>query len=73
MSEPDPTNSEIGKDDIRAKFTELKDSLDGTAESARTPMMATGVVVLVVLVALAFLLGRRRGRSNRTVVEVRRV
>lgn len=73
MSEPDSTTGEIGKDDIRAKFTELKDSLDGTAESARTPMLATGVVLLVVLVALAFLLGRRRGRSSRTVVEVRRV
>ena len=73
MSEPESTTGEIGKDDIRAKLTELKDSLDGTAESARTPMMATGVVILVVLVALAFLLGRRRGRSNRTVVEVRRV
>ena len=68
-----PTTGEIGKDDIRAKFTELKNSLDDTAESARTPLLTTGVAVLVVLVVLAFLLGRRRGRSSRTVVEVRRV
>lgn len=73
MSDPDLGREEIDKDDIQAKFEELKDSLDHTAESARTPMLAAGIAVLVVLVVLAFLVGRRRGRASRTVVEVRRV
>ncbi len=67
------TGGRIDKDDIRAKFSEFKDSLDTTAEAARTPLLGAGVAVVVVLVVLAFLLGRRRGRAGRTVVEVRRV
>ena len=73
MSDPDLGREEIDKDDIKAKFEELKDSLGHTAESVRTPMLAAGIAVLVVLVVLAFLVGRRRGRASRTVVEVRRV
>ncbi|MCY3909936.1 MAG: hypothetical protein OXF99_00395 [bacterium] len=73
MSDLDFGREAISKDDIQAKFEELKNSLDGTAEAARTPALAGGVVFLAVLVALAFMLGRRRGRAGRTVVEVRRV
>lgn len=73
MSESTDSREGITKDDIQAKFAELKGSLDGTADSARTPLLATGAVVMAALVALAFLLGRRRGRSSRTVVEIRRV
>ena len=63
----------INRDDIQAKFEDLKHSLDHTSEAARTPMLATGIAIVAVLAVLAFLLGRRRGRANRTVVEVRRV
>ncbi len=73
MSDLDLGREAISRDDIQAKFEELKHSLDGTAETARTPALAGGIVVLAVLVALAFMLGRRRGRASRTVVEVRRV
>ncbi len=73
MTEAYPFDEEITKEDLQAKFTDLKDSLDSTVESARAPVIATGVVILVVLVLVAFVLGRRRGRASRTVVEVRRV
>ena len=73
MSDPELSHEPIDRDDIQAKFEELKDSLGRTAETARTPILATGIAVVLVLAALAFLLGRRRGRSSRTVVEVRRV
>jgi len=73
VSDLDLGREAINRDDIQAKFEELKHSFDGTAEAARTPALAGGIVVLAVLVALAFMLGRRRGRASRTVVEVRRV
>lgn len=73
MSDVDMEHESIGRDDIQAKFEDLKHSLDHTAESARTPMLAAGIAIAAVLVMLAFLLGRRRGRASRTVVEVRRV
>ncbi|MDE0117776.1 MAG: hypothetical protein OXT07_14320 [bacterium] len=73
MSDPDLGREAISKNDIQAKFEELKRSLDGTAEAARAPALSGGIVILAALVALAFMLGRRRGRASRTVVEVRRV
>ncbi|MCY3635760.1 MAG: hypothetical protein OXH23_09165 [bacterium] len=73
MSNLDLGREAISKEDIQAKFEDLKHSLDGTAEAARTPALAGGMLFFAVLVALAFLLGRRRGRAGRTVVEVRRV
>lgn len=73
MSDLDLGREAISKDDIQAKFEELKHSLDGTAEAAGPPAMAGGALILAALVALAFLLGRRRGKASRTVVEVRRV
>lgn len=63
----------INRDDIRDKFEELKGGMGQTAEAARTPMLGAGVAALVALAAVAFWLGRRRGRASRTVVEVRRV
>lgn len=63
----------IDRNDIRDKFEELKESFDHTAETARTPVLGAGTVALVILAAVAFWLGRRRGRASRTVVEVRRV
>ena len=73
MSDPDLVDDAIDRDDFKAKFEELKDSLDRTAEAARAPMLAAGIAVVVAMVVLAFLLGRRRGRASRTVVEVRRI
>ena len=73
MSDAAIERESINRDDIQAKFEDLKHSLDHTTEAARTPMLATGIAIVVVLAVLAFLLGRRRGRASRTVVEVRRV
>lgn len=63
----------ITPDDIEAKFTQLKDDLDGTTTAARHSILRTGGIILAVIVVVTFLLGKRRGRANRTVVEIRRV
>lgn len=73
MSDVAMERESINRDDIQAKFEDLKHSLDHTAEAARTPMLGAGIAIVAALAVLAFLLGRRRGRASRTVVEVRRV
>ena len=73
MSDAAMERESINRDDIQAKFEDLKHSLDHTAEAARTPMLGAGIAIVAALAVLAFLLGRRRGRASRTVVEVRRV
>lgn len=67
------TEGPITRDDIKAKFGELEGQAQETAETARNTVVAVGVAVIAVLAALAFVLGRRRGKQEKTIVEIRRV
>ena len=67
------TTSRIGRSDIESKLRQLRDQVDRTAESTLPVATLVGALGAVVVVAGAYLLGRRRGRKGRTVVEVRRV
>jgi len=67
------TTPTITPEDIEAKFNELKDDIDGTTVQAENTILRTGIIVVLVILVLAFLIGKRRGRQGRTVVEVRRV
>ena len=62
----------ITRDDIEAKAQEIVGVVDRTKESAQDKAMIGAVVVAVIVVA-AFVIGRRRGNRNKTVVEVYRV
>jgi len=62
----------ISRDDIEAKAHELADAVGATKKSVRSTAIL-GVVVVAAVVAAAFIIGRRRGSRNRTVVEVYRV
>jgi hypothetical protein len=63
----------IGREDLEAKLRELQGNVEETKESALATAIAVGAVVAVGVVAVAFMLGRRRGRRRTTVVEVRRI
>lgn len=74
MNEPARTaDSPIRRDDLEAKLRELQGGVDETRQSATTTLMTVGAVVAVGVVAVAFLLGRRKGKKRTTVVEVRRI
>ncbi len=66
-------DEKISREDLQDKFVELQTNLDNAASSAKDVGKKVGIVALVVVLILAFLIGRRRGRANRTVVEIRRV
>jgi hypothetical protein len=59
--------------DIRAKLGEIRGEVDETAEQARPLAAYAAVGGVVLLVIMAFLLGRRRGRSKSSWVEIRRL
>ncbi len=63
----------IRRDDLEAKMRELQGEVDETRESATSTLLTVGAVVLVGVIAVAFLLGRRKGKKRTTVVEVRRI
>jgi hypothetical protein len=62
----------ITRQDIEAKANEIVAAVDQTRESAKDTAVVAGVVVALLIVA-AFILGRRRGSRNKTMVEVYRV
>jgi hypothetical protein len=58
--------------DIESKAREIQAALDETKESAQNTAVIAGVVVAV-FVLMAFVMGRRRGKRSKAVVEVYRV
>jgi hypothetical protein len=68
-AEPKP----ITKADIEAKLRELTGRAEESVEKAKIGALKVGVAVGVVVVVGVYLLGRRRGRRTKTLVEIRRV
>ncbi len=69
IAQPQP----IQRDDLEAKMRELQGEVTETRESATTTLLTVGAIVVVGVIAVAFLLGRRKGKKRTTVVEVRRL
>jgi hypothetical protein len=63
----------ITRGDIENKLHEIRGDVEETAQDAKTPIMAIAGGVVMAIVVVAFLLGKRRGRRKSTVVEIRRV
>jgi hypothetical protein len=63
----------ITRDDLEAKFAQLRGATSSGTQKARVAGVAALVIGGVVLVLAAYVLGRRKGRKRRTIVEVRRV
>lgn len=63
----------ITRDDIEGKFRELFEGARGEAASAKNTIISVGLVIGVILLLVAFLLGRRGGKKRSTIVEIRRV
>jgi len=73
MSPPPPTDGRITRADIEGRLRDMRGDVEETTEAARTPIMAIAGGVVVAVVLIAFMLGKRRGRRRSTVVEIRRV
>lgn len=58
-------------DELRAKAASMDETLSDTRAQAKNGLVIVAVVVLAA-VLIAFLTGRRRGRSGRAVVEIYR-
>lgn len=62
----------VSRADIEAKARQLADAVDDTKESVQNKAMIVAAAGAAVVVG-AFIIGRRRGSRNKTVVEVYRV
>jgi hypothetical protein len=66
-------NGEVTRADIEAKLRSIRGEVSEAGESAKSVGMVVGAVALVVVVGAVYLFGRRRGRKEKTVVEIRRI
>jgi hypothetical protein len=63
----------VTRNDIEAKLREIRGFTDTTTETAQQATKPLLLALVVGAVAVAFLVGRRRGRKRSTIVEVRRI
>lgn len=59
----------VQRSDLEAKLREIQSAFDETKDSARNIGVMAAVVVIVI-VALAFLMGRRKGGKGKSRIEV---
>ncbi|CAB4621285.1 unannotated protein [freshwater metagenome] len=62
----------ISRDDLESKFRALQADIQGRASDKKQSLIAAGSAIATVVVLLAYLFGRRRGRRNGSRVEFRR-
>lgn len=67
------TTGSITREDIKAKLAEIQDETTATVEDAKSQIVAVAAGVGLVLLVVAFLLGRRGGLKKSTIIEVKRV
>jgi hypothetical protein len=72
-AQPETVHRPIRRQDLEAKIRELHGGVEDTAHAATSTLVTVGAVVVVGVITVAFLLGRRKGRRRTTVVEVRRI
>lgn len=63
----------VTRADLEAKLTEIDAELSETGEAVKPTALAIGIGAVVVILILAFLVGRRKGERRSTIVEVRRL
>jgi hypothetical protein len=68
-----PVSTPISREDIEAKFREVQGEVNAIETEAFDYLGLAVAAVAVTVVVVAFVLGSRRGRKRRTVVEIRRV
>jgi hypothetical protein len=63
----------VTREDIEAKLRQLRGEVDQAGQQAKQVGLYVGVAAAVVVVGVVFWLGRRKGKKETTVVEIRRV
>ena len=66
-------NGEITRADIETKLRQIRGEVDEVSDSARNVGLIVGAVAAVAVVSAVYFFGRRKGRKERTVVEIRRI
>ncbi|MDH4276682.1 MAG: hypothetical protein OEW83_01225 [Acidimicrobiia bacterium] len=59
--------------DIEAKFRDIQGQVDVVAEDGKKKMALAGGVIGVILLLLIYIMGRKAGKKQSSVLEIRRL
>jgi hypothetical protein len=67
------SNGQITRTDIEAKLRAIRGDVAEAGQQAKSIGLLVGAVAAVAVVSAVYFFGRRRGRKEKTVVEIRRI
>jgi hypothetical protein len=67
------TDRKITRDDLEAKFREVKGDVDKRAKSAKDTAMPFAIAGGLLMLLLVYIIGKRVGKKKSTIVEIRRI
>jgi hypothetical protein len=70
---PDKSSGRVSLSDVEQKLRDLGGSTQALASDAARPAIGALVAAGTIAVAAVYILGRRRGRRQASVLEIRRV
>ncbi|HUP74357.1 MAG TPA: hypothetical protein VM282_15045 [Acidimicrobiales bacterium] len=76
MTVPDyryTTDRKITRDDLEAKFREIKGDVDQRTKAAKDTLMPLAIFGGLLVLLLVFIVGKRVGKKKSTIVEIRRI
>jgi hypothetical protein len=63
----------ITREDLQAAYAQVVGEGEAEARAAAPRALAIGGAVAILVIALAFLAGKRRGKARSAVIEIRRI
>jgi hypothetical protein len=69
----DIIDRKITRDDLEAKFREIKGDVDKRARAAKETLIPLAIAGGLLTLLLVYLIGKRVGKKKSTVVEIRRI
>lgn len=73
MSKTEVADERISADEMRDKLQSFQDGLQHRVEDSKNTLLAVGSGVLIVMLIVFFLLGKRAGKKKTTLVEIVRI
>jgi len=68
-----PPEQKITRDQIETKIRDMTGGVTDEVEGGKCQALTVGLAIAVATVAIVYLIGRRRGRRNSAIVEIRRI
>lgn len=70
---PSTEQAPISKDDLEAKFRQIKTDVDQVATDKKNQVIPAVGLAAIVIMLIAYLLGQRTGKKKSAVVQIRRI